>query len=108
MCHTCTEVDMDRRDFFYKTAAGALAATAAASGSKPSQAAQKTPKKALLKVGTQHSDADDVLKVISSFGVKNICSERVGSKFDERWSVESLIKLRERVESHGVALDMIQ
>ena len=61
-----------------------------------------------MKVGTQHSDDDNVLRIISAFGVNNICSERISNKLDEKWSVESLTKLRERVESHGMKLDMIQ
>jgi mannonate dehydratase len=95
---------MDRREFVHRSAAAALAATAG--GAKSAQAAK--PKKALLKVGTQHSDKDDVLRIISSLGVNNICSELVAPKLDEKWSVESLTKTRERVESHGIQLDMIQ
>jgi mannonate dehydratase len=39
--------------------------------------------------------------------VKNICSSVISSKLDEKWSVEGLTKLRERVESHGIKLDMV-
>jgi mannonate dehydratase len=95
---------MDRRQFLHGAAAGALA-TSVTGGAAPAQAA---PKKALMKVGTQHSDDDNVLRIISAFGVNNICSERISNKLDEKWSVESLTKLRERVESHGMKLDMIQ
>src|SRR4051794_15287938 len=96
---------MHRRGFFYRTAASALAAAGALSGPMPAAAA--TSREALMKGGTQHSDADGGLKIISSFGVKNICSERVAPTFDERWSVEALVKMRERVNALGVSLDMI-
>ncbi|MBC8167582.1 MAG: mannonate dehydratase [Bryobacteraceae bacterium] len=60
-----------------------------------------------MKIGTQHADDDATLKIISSFGVKNICSSGISRKMDEKWSVDSLKRLRERVESHGISLDMV-
>jgi mannonate dehydratase len=95
---------MHRRHFLQTTTAGAVAATSA----RP-VAAQTKPagKKALMKVGTQHSSSDDVLKVISAFGVNHICSGVISSKLDEKWSVEGLTRLRERVESHGIKLEMV-
>jgi len=40
---------------------------------------------------------DGVLKVMSSFGLKNICGTLPSKTLDEKWSVEGLKKLRERV-----------
>lgn len=60
-----------------------------------------------MKVGTQHSDADDVLKVMAAFGVKHICSRLPSRAWDEKWSVEGLLRLRERVESYGIRLEMV-
>lgn len=60
-----------------------------------------------MKVGTQHSHDDAVLRVISCFGVKNICSTLPSTKMDDKWSVDGLKRLRERVESHGISLDTI-
>ena len=95
---------MHRREFLQTTTVGAVAAgSGGAAAAKPKPAAQK----ALMKLGTQHSSADEVLKVISAFGVNHICSTVISSKLDEKWSVEGLTQLRERVESHGIKLDMV-
>src|ERR1700682_5396677 len=94
---------MDRRQFLQTTAAGSVP-VAAAERIAPAKTA---PKKALMQLGTQHSSSDDVLKVISAFGVKHICSGVISPRLDEKWSVEGLTRLRERVESHGIKLDMV-
>ena len=60
-----------------------------------------------MKVGTQHGSSDDILEVLCSLGVNNICSSLPSAKMDAAWSVEGLTKLRERVESYGIHLDMI-
>src|SRR5262245_36994008 len=64
-------------------------------------------RKAMMKVGTQHGSSDDILEVLCSLGVNNICSSLPSTKMDANWSVEGLTKLRERVESYGIHLDMI-
>jgi mannonate dehydratase len=109
---------MDRRDFF-RTAASAAAVAEAALAQRPAppdprpegpppQPEGSHPKrKATMHCGTQHSDKDDVLSVMSSFGIEHICSGEVSNSLDEKWSVEGLSKLRERVEKHGIALDMV-
>jgi mannonate dehydratase len=100
---------MHRRKFF-QTAGGALAFAPAAlaqqSAASPSASATP-PRKATMRIGTQHSDKDDVLTVMSSFGIKNICSADISPSLDEKWSVEGLTRLRERVEKHGISLDMV-
>jgi mannonate dehydratase len=58
-------------------------------------------------IGTQHADDDETLAIISSFGVNNICSTTLSKSLDEKWSVEGLKRLRERVEKHGISLDMV-
>lgn len=65
------------------------------------------PKKALMKVGTQHGDSDAILRVMAGFGVNHICSRLPSVKMDEKWSAGGLSRLRERVESFGVTLDMV-
>lgn len=60
-----------------------------------------------MKVGTQHSTTDEVLKTLAAFGVNNICSTLPSAKFDEAWSVDGLKRLRERVESHGIKLECV-
>lgn len=44
---------------------------------------------------------------MAAFGVTHICSSVVSRRFDESWSAESLTKLRERVESYGIKLEML-
>jgi mannonate dehydratase len=94
---------MDRRQFLQTTAAGSVAAATAENMAQ----AKPAPKKALMNLGTQHSVSEDVLTVISAFGVNHICSGEISAKLDEKWSVEGLTKLRERVESHGIKLEAV-
>src|SRR2546423_3727666 len=95
---------MQRRHFLQSAAAGALAATPG-----PAPAAQKsgTPRKSLIKLGTQHSSSDAVLPVVAAFGVNHLCSNLPSARFDAAWSVDGLTKLRERVESYGIKLDCV-
>jgi len=67
----------------------------------------KTPPRALMKVGTQHGSSDEILRVLAAFGVNHLCSSLPSAHLDERWSVEGLIKLRERVESFGLKLEIV-
>ena len=96
---------MHRRTFF-QTAGSALALGPAALAQSPA-ATTNPPRKATMKIGTQHSDKDNVLSVMSSLGVKNICSGEISPSLDAKWSVEGLTQLRERVEKHGITLDMV-
>src|ERR1041384_3169375 len=93
---------MQRRHFLQSAPAGALAAAPA-----PAAQTQGTPRKSLIKLGTQHSSSDAVLPVLAAFGVNHICSTLPSAKFDAAWSVEGLTKLRERVESYGIKLDCV-
>ena len=86
---------MHRRDFLHTTlAAGAAPAPGA-------------PPKARLKLGTQHNSSDEVLKVMAALGVNHICGTLPSRRLDENWSAEGLKRLRERVESHGLRLEMV-
>src|SRR5438477_5807153 len=67
----------------------------------------KMPKKALMKVGTQNVSADETLKVLAALGVNHICSALPSPRLDAQWSVEGLTKLRERVESFGIKLEIV-
>jgi mannonate dehydratase len=60
-----------------------------------------------MKVGTQHGSSDDILAVLAALGVHNICAALPSERLDDKWSVESLLKLRDRVESFGIRLDML-
>jgi mannonate dehydratase len=61
-----------------------------------------------MKLGTQHGDSDDVLRNIAAFGVNHICAHTPSKQLDEKWSVEGLTRLRERVEKHGITLEMVE
>lgn len=64
-------------------------------------------RKALMKAGTQHGSSNEILRILAAFGVNNICSALPSPRMDGQWSVEGLTKLRERVESFGIKLDMV-
>ena len=109
---------MNRRDFVRLTgggvAAGSLAealvagrAARAASPGAPGQQARAGRRRALMKAGTQHGDSDAILRVLAGFGVNHICSRLPSASMDAAWSVDGLNRLRERVESFGVTLDMV-
>lgn len=104
---------MNRRDFVRLTGAGVTAGTLAETlvsahvQAQPRVGRSSSTSKARMKVGTQHGDSDAILRVLAGFGVNNICSRLPSAKPDAAWSVEGLTKLRERVESFGIALDMV-
>jgi mannonate dehydratase len=105
---------MHRRNFVRLAGMGATAgALTDALLAKHSTAASHTvhppaaPRKALMKVGHQHNHSNEMLRLMSALGVINICSGLPSRKFDEQWSVEGLTKLRERVESFGIKLEMV-
>jgi mannonate dehydratase len=109
---------MNRRDFV-RLAAGvggtvALAESVVAAqvtASRPSAPARNAGSapaaKPLMKVGTQHGDSHEILQACAAFGVNNICSRLPAPRLDEAWSVDGLSKLRERVQSYGISLDMV-
>ncbi len=99
---------MNRRTFVHMAAAGAVAesvVSAAQRRSAPPPGGGR--RKALMKAGTQHGDSDAILRAMAGFGVTHMCSRLPAVKMDENWSVDGLSRLRERVESFGVTLDMV-
>jgi mannonate dehydratase len=107
---------MHRRNFIRFAGAGMAASGALASTlHQPSihqltQTSLKKPdaaRKALMKVGTQNSSSDESLAILAAFGVNHICSALPSARLDEQWSVKGLLKLKERVESFGIKLDMV-
>jgi mannonate dehydratase len=102
--HDRARAGMDRRTF--GRAAGAAVLGSAVGGA--TQAAGTTAhRRALMKVGTQHDSSDGTLAVLAALGVDHICSRLPSPRFDESWSVDGLARLRERVESFGIHLDMV-
>src|SRR5690349_24321181 len=100
------ERSMNRRGFLQGALAGA-AAVGVAADQPPAATKPGTAKKALMKAGHQGHSADADLRVLAALGVNHICSALPARSFDENWSVESLTRLRERVERFGVRLDMV-
>ena len=102
---------MNRRDFA-RLAGTALSAGAFSESLVEAQvaarpAAPRAATRARMKVGTQHGDSDEILKVLAGFGVNHICSRLPAPAMGAAWSVDSLSRLRERVESFGITLDMV-
>jgi len=93
---------LGRREFGRLAGASVLGAWAPSAGAAP-----QSPPEPRLKVGTQHGSSDEVLAVLAALGVNNICSALPSPRLDEHWSVPGLTKLRERVESFGIRLDMV-
>jgi mannonate dehydratase len=89
--------------------AASLAETlvSAQTAAKPAAPRTAARTKARMKAGTQHGDSDAILRVLAGFGVNHICSRLPSARLDDRWSVESLKRLRDRVESFGLTLDMV-
>ena len=80
----------------------------AAAASPGRQAAENNGRRrAFMKVGTQHGVSDEILRSLAVFGVNNICGVLPSPAMDERWSVENLVKMRDRVEAYGIRLDML-
>ncbi len=100
------EVWMMKRRNFLEAAAAALAASGASAQSQPVPQRPQLPKTA-LKLGTQNDSSDDALRVLAALGVDHICSTLPSARLDENWSAASLSRLRERVESFGVRLEMV-
>jgi len=93
---------MNRREFVKLSGSGmTIGALADAS------VAAQVKSEVKFRVGTQHGDSDAILKAMAAFGCNNICSDLPSPRMDEKWTVEALTRLRERVESHGISLDMV-
>jgi mannonate dehydratase len=60
-----------------------------------------------MTLGTQHVSDDATLRVLAALGVNHLCSDVPSRTLDEKWSVEGLTKLRERVESFGIKLEAV-
>ena len=97
------EIWVMQRRYFLEAAAAALAASGAPAQSQP---VPRGPK-ASLKLGTQNDSSDDALRVLAALGVDHICSTLPAARLDENWSAASLSRLRERVESFGIRLEMV-
>lgn len=102
---------MKRRNFLGLSAAAALgerrAEAAMALAGRDSAPRKSAGSHDRMKAGTQHGDSDEILRTLACLGVNHICSSLPSRKLDEAWSVEGLSRLRERVESFGIRLEMV-
>jgi mannonate dehydratase len=58
-------------------------------------------------LGTQiPAHSDDDFRIMAQLGVIHICADPVGNPHD--WTVDILVQHRERIESFGLKLDMVQ
>lgn len=96
---------MNRREFLAATAAAPAAEAAQNASARNTR--EKPPMKFSMKLGMQDHMSDDDLAYYSSVGVEEVCTSLPSRRLDEKWSVEGLIKERERVESYGVKLAMM-
>ncbi|MEO7143986.1 MAG: mannonate dehydratase [Bryobacteraceae bacterium] len=97
---------MQRRNFLQLgAAAAALPATANLAHGKPAR--RKSTGPLLFKAGTQHGNSEQILTACAAFGINHICSSLPSRKMDEKWSVDGLSQLRERVEKHGIKLECV-
>ncbi len=104
---------MNRRTFFAATSAAAVASQIVNAQSKSAEAAreQRLPlppvKPGRMVLGTQNDSSNASLAILSALGVHHICGTLPSKKMDESWSVDGLSRLRDRVESYGIHLDMV-
>src|ERR1051325_4678352 len=99
---------VSRRSFISRTAVGAAAA-ASAGATRLAASTAKTGGRGpvLMHAGHQHDHSENTLRALAAFGVKNICSGKLGKNLDDSWSVDGLTRLRKHVESFGIKLDAV-
>ena len=99
---------MDRRRFLTGATVGAAALGLGGQTRVAAAGAEAAPRRpVLMKAGHQHDHTEMTLRALAAFGVKNICSGKLGNNLDDTWSVEGLTRLRKHVESFGIALDSV-
>jgi mannonate dehydratase len=99
--------EMNRRQFLggAATVPAALGATLAAEPATTQ--VRRLLNRGRMHAGHQHRSSDADLRVLAALGVNHICSALPSRTLDREWSVEGLSRLRERVESFGIRLDMV-
>jgi mannonate dehydratase len=73
----------------------------------PNAAVTEPQQTGSIKLGNQNWSDDPSLRVLAALGVNHICSALPSAKLDDAWSVEGLVRLRERVESFGIHLEAV-
>jgi mannonate dehydratase len=106
---------MNRREFVKLAGSGvsmgalaeAVVSAGIAQSPRPAASSSAPASTVRMKVGTQNSDSDEWLRAFAAFGVNNICSRLPSPRLDDAWSVDGLSRLRDRIASFGVSLDMV-
>jgi mannonate dehydratase len=98
---------MNRRAFLEGTLAGASALNASLGEQPRLGGAPNSGTKGPMKAGHQNHSSDPDLRVLAGLGVRHICSALPSRVFDDNWSVAGLSRLRDRVESFGIKLEMV-
>ncbi|MGH9354213.1 MAG: mannonate dehydratase [Terriglobia bacterium] len=101
---------MDRRRFLHYSSLAAAGGATAGWGQAQGTLSAAPAGKARPKLGTQfgRTPPDDTLRVLAELGVSHMCSGTPSPRFDENWSLEGLTRLRKKVESFGLKLEMVQ
>jgi mannonate dehydratase len=98
---------VNRRRFLAgTTSVGAVLSAAAVSRPIPTEQPPPISVRGRPVVGHQHHSSDPELKILAALGVAHICSDLPSRRLDDSWSVAGLSRLRERVERHGIKLEM--
>jgi mannonate dehydratase len=94
---------MKRRAFLANVALGTTAFGFSGCSTVPTPRADVSKKPVLMKAGHQRDHSDPTLHALAAFGVTHICSGHLDAKTED-WTVDSLTRLRQHVESFGITL----
>ncbi len=94
---------MNRRDFVSSSGAAATALAAAA----PASRSAATPRRALMKLGTESSVNEERLTYLVRLGVKNICSGPKPPDGRLYLTVDELKRMRDTADRHGISVDLL-
>jgi mannonate dehydratase len=86
-----------------------LASTLPIAAGLTARAAPLSPSDARMVLGCQRSPTDDrALMFFKRHAVEHICGYPAAEDRRDAWTAEALAKLKERCQSYGIALDMVQ
>src|SRR2546422_727379 len=95
---------MNRRQFASFSGAAAAALTC---GVKPAPMSAATPRRALMKPGTDGAISDKNLTYLARFGVKNICSHPAIPDGRLYATVDELKRMRDVADKCGTSVDLL-
>ena len=83
------------------------AAAAALAGSGPAAASATTPRRALMKLGTETGISDVRLTYLARFGVKNVCAGPKPPDGRLYATVDELKSMRDAADKYGISVDLL-